>query len=96
MGLGQCSRSERVEYRLEAGQVGAGEPVGVTGRAGLAGFVEFLGQVGVAQVLSERVRLPVPERRTGLTGTQKSLALLVALAAGSGQPERAGHHDRRM
>ena len=81
--MSKCSRPERVEYRLEAGQVGASEAVGVTGRAGLASFSEFLGQVGVAQVLSERVRLPMQERRTGFTGTQKSLALLVALAAGS-------------
>jgi hypothetical protein len=67
--VGKCSWPVWVEYRLDAGQVGTSESVGATGRAGLAGFVEFLGQVGVPQVLSERVRLPVQERRTGFTGT---------------------------
>ena len=83
--MSQCSRPEpeRVVYRLEEGGQGEGEPVGTSGRAGLAAFVEFVRQAGVERVLTERVRLPVQERQSGFTGTQKSLALLTALAAGS-------------
>ena len=81
----QCSKSklERVRYALDEGHPGEGEPVGASGRAGLASFVEFIARLEVPRVLSERVRLPVQARKNGFTATQKSLALLTALAAGS-------------
>jgi hypothetical protein len=70
-----------VTYQLDPGPAAEGEPVGSSARAGLAGFLAFVRQVGVAGALAA-VRLPVQERTTGFTQVQKSLALLCALAAG--------------
>src|SRR5207253_2378974 len=71
-----------VTYQLDSGPLEAGLPVGSTGRAGLASFLTFVQRSGVVQALTQRVHLPVQERRTGFTQAQKSLALLTALAAG--------------
>jgi hypothetical protein len=73
---------EPVRYRLEPGNGEGGEPVGSSSRAGLAGFLAFVGQMGLAGVLRERLRVPVQERRSGFTHAQRSLALVTALAAG--------------
>ena len=70
--------AERVSYRLEPGVGEDGEAVGSSGRAGLAGFLAFVGQAGLERVLRERVRLPLQERRSGFTHEQKSLALVAA------------------
>ncbi len=78
-----CSETSRVVYQWDDGSPTAGESVGSSSRAGLARFAEFVRQLGVRQVLAQRVRLPVQERRTGFTAAQKSLARLTALAAGS-------------
>src|SRR5919197_4234351 len=74
--------AEPVQYRLDPDEGAEGQPAGSSSRAGLAAFLGFVRQVGVARVLGERVRLPVQERRTGFTVVQKSLALLATLAAG--------------
>ncbi len=89
----KCSKSSqsqpaRVRYTWDAGPTEEGESVGVSSRAGLASFVEFLGRLEVPRVLSERVRLPVQERKNGFTATQKSLALLTALAGGQSERTR--------
>src|SRR5919109_2949813 len=73
---------EQVRYGLEPGSGEGGEPVGSSSRAGLAGFLTFVDQVGLRGVLRERLRVPVQERRSGFTHAQKSLALVAALAAG--------------
>ncbi len=73
---------EPVQYRLDPEAGEDGQPAGSSSRAGLAAFLGFVRQVGLERVLRERLRLPVQERRTGLTVVQKSLALLAAVAAG--------------
>ena len=76
--------AEPVQYRLDPEAGVEGQPVGSSSRAGLAAWLQFVRQVGLARVLRERLRLPVQERRTGFTVVQKSLALLASLAAGCG------------
>ena len=70
-----------VRYAWEGGAP-EGSPLGTTARAGLAHFVPFARHLGLEQALRARLRLPVQERRSGFTAVQKSLALLVMLAAG--------------
>jgi hypothetical protein len=73
---------DSVTYQLDPGPAAAGEPLGSSGRAGLASFLRFVQRAGVEPTLAAAVRVPVQERRTGFTRVQKSLALLAALAAG--------------
>ena len=71
-----------VEYQLDGGAAEVGPPVGSSARGGLASFLGFVRRLGVAEALAARVRLPIRERRSGVTLVQKSLALVAALAAG--------------
>ncbi len=66
-----------VTYQLEGTPgAGGGEPLGVSARCGLAAFLGFVRRAGVARALTERLRLPVQQRRGGFTIGQKSLVLL--------------------
>jgi hypothetical protein len=80
---------DAVTYQLDVTPAAAGEPLGSTGRAGLASFLRFARRVGVGPALAGAVRVPVQERRNGFTGVQKSLALVAARAAGC-RSARAG------
>src|SRR5262245_48022518 len=71
-----------VVYRLDAGSAEAGEPVGSSGRAGLAGFLGFAERAGAWRDVREPVRLPVQERKTGFTQLQKTQAVVGSLVAG--------------
>jgi hypothetical protein len=74
-----------IVYRLDPDPTVEGEPLGSSGHAGLPSFLSFVEGLGVWHSLTEHLRLPVQERRTGFTQLQKSQALVTALAAGCRQ-----------
>lgn len=71
-----------VVYGLDPDPTAAGEPLGSSAHAGLPSFLSFIESLGVWRPLTEQLRLPVQERRTGFTHLQKSQVLVAALAAG--------------
>ncbi len=75
----------RIVYRLDPDPTAEGEPLGSSGHAGLPSFLSFVEGLNVWPSLTEYLRLPVQERRTGFTQLQKSQAIVTALAAGCRQ-----------
>jgi hypothetical protein len=69
-------------YRRDPDPAVAGEPVGSSAQARLAGFLAYVQRLGIWRPLAEPLRLPVQERRSGVTHLQKRQVLVAAWSAG--------------